>query len=211
MKRKLAREHKPRFARIGIALIVVPLCMPLLALSLFAGIMHYEDAPLPAEGRLIGAFTANAPAAALLSARAIAQAPVTLYLAGWSEPGSRHCLSLVGLADAPGYARRYLGMERKTACVIRAEYPAYSIAQFWWSRPEEAPVSAVFGYSGAATGVSVTWQDGAVSAVAAENGVFLAYRLQKSRTIASVAFYDADGGLLAQIPESAAFASRRQD
>ena len=204
MKRKNSRRYFPsRAAKIGIALVILPIAAPLMFLSFFAAILYYEDVEGTVEGSLVSAFYGKAPAVAILAQREIADASISLFLGGWSQAGNRHCLRLAAMTDSPYRSFGYTDFSTKAECVIHERYPPYSIEQFWWRSFSDQPISVAYGYSGGAAAVEVNWRDGDSTVVKPENGVYLTHSAKNAETILSVDFYDLDGALLFRLPDSA--------
>lgn len=203
MKRKTSRRYFPsRAAKIGIALVVLPIAAPLMFLSFFFGALFYDDVAETVEGGLLSAFHGKAPAVAIFAEREIADASISLFLGGWSQAGNRHCLSLAVMINRPNWSFGYSGFSTKTDCVIRERYPPYSIEQFWW-RSTDQPISVAYGYSGGAAAVEVSWGDGESTVAKPENGVYLTHSAKNAEPILSVDFYDLDGALLFRLPDFA--------
>ncbi len=199
MKRK--NSHRPRpqqLARLGIALVCIPLAAALLILSLALGWLHGNQSALSPLDALVDRAYFGAPAYTILQEVAVPEPSGTLFLVGWHNPDATACIGLVWVT-APRFYSDSVSVGHTNAHCPR---DTYSIDQFWGMRTwQRIPFSVAFGYSGGADKMVVIWQDDMRTELKPVAGSYLAINPAKSRVIETVDFFDVTGKLLHRFPD----------
>lgn len=201
VKRKNSEKRRMRqFARLGIALVCIPLAVALLLFSMAIGWLHGKQRMSAPEDKLVHEPYAGTPAYTVLQELAVRQPSGTLYLVAWHRPDTSACIGLIWIA-APHSLADSASVGRANADCYRA---SFTIDQFWGMRTwQRIPFSVAYGFSRDAAEVVVTWQDDLLTAIQPIHGSYLAINPAKSRVIKAVDFYDASGLLLFRFPDSA--------
>lgn len=200
MKKKNSEGRLARWLpRVAIALIIVPLAVPLMGFSFIVGLLYYDDASRTEADLLVESAFMLRDAFTILQRQPLDEPDEALYLVGWRNSKGTPCIGVIRVDATRTLFGSFFGGGWKADC----DLARFSVDQFWGRRGEFfSRFSLAYGYSGDAARVDVTWHDKSVMRVKPVNFTYLARRADGKQVIASIEFYGADDALLHRFPRS---------
>ncbi len=210
MKRKRGgKRWRKWLPTLALLLLVSPILVLSVGLAILWSLLRYEDATTTPEGALNGRYAqylngwrqVNArnsgerppPAYTILQEQDIEAPPGRLYTLGWYDAEARPCLAVSLVQGAGDYYETIWQRYAEAQCSADEYSIDWYLEEGGWGAP---PFAVVYGFSGAADLVEVTWGDGAVTRVMTQHDSYAAILERRSETIRRVEFVKTDGGLV---------------